>query len=103
MATRQPETIGAGFAIPTRGRRRDVRLCSNHREGLSFDLMKESPETSDVLATAWRAWLGSELPNDKAMANRIVEVTQGLCGASIEETCAFSSGRARTTSTSRGA
>lgn len=87
----------------------DVRLCSNQGEGHSFDLMKESPKSLGVLATALRAWVGFELPDDEAGANRTVEFALDLHsrGASMEETCAwvrhFSSRWARTASNSRGA
>jgi len=87
----------------------DVRLCTNRREGRSFDFMDESSESLGVLAATLRTWVGFELPDDKAMADRTVELAMDLHarGASIEQTCEwarhFSTSWARTAWISKGA
>lgn len=87
----------------------DVRLCPNRHGGRSFDLVDGSSESSDVLATALRAWVGFELPDDEEMTDRTVEHALDLHApsASIEETCAwarhYSTRWARAASISRGA
>lgn len=70
--------------------------------------MEVSSEGSGVLATALRVWVGFELPDDAATADRTVDLAMDLHarGASVEETCEwahhFSTRWARTASSSRG-